>query len=330
LQGSSQPSHTTVRTIVRSKAFRSSSLGGRQSAAVAPATCRGAKSFTGIRRHSVTAAGAGITRSSGMLFVDESSFHPNQHRSHDNPNAHRDRVYEKIAEARMSSMDRQLSEFDARAKYHGPNAQQPFIPAVSDAESNSVQKKYAGMFELMGHKCDRPDAGGNQRQHSNNRQHEPRHCVVDISRQRTIQISAVLCRLRLQINLLGPLGIAQQEARTATAPPQEPELISRWLRTTSSGYERSKRIDAPKSHVAIRLGPAHSEWCLALSASLNPGAQAAEAEARNGCDSDRRSGVKPKSIATVPSFAHVESVGGKAWRVSSQSWPRTAGRGCVF
>ena len=45
------------------------------------------------------------------------------HRRTRNTNAHRNRIYEKIAEARMSSGNRQLSELDSAAKYRRPNAQ---------------------------------------------------------------------------------------------------------------------------------------------------------------------------------------------------------------
>lgn len=69
----------------------------------------------------------------------------------------------------MSTGNRQLSNLDTGAKYHGHHARQPLVTAVGNPEGNPVQKKYAGMFDLMGHKCARPGAGRNQRKKNNRR-----------------------------------------------------------------------------------------------------------------------------------------------------------------
>jgi hypothetical protein len=101
----------------------------------------------------------------------------------------------------MSTGNRQLSKLDTGAKYHGHNARQPLVAAVGDPEGDAVHKKYAGMFDLMGHKCARPDAGWNQRKNNNGRQSEPGRCATDSSHHHTIPITAVFCWFRLQMRL---------------------------------------------------------------------------------------------------------------------------------
>jgi hypothetical protein len=117
---------------------------------------------------------------------------PHQGRAAENADANRNRVHEKIAEARMSTGNCQLSNFNTSAKYHGHNARQPLVAVVGDPEGNPVQKKDAGMFDLMGHKRARPAAGRNQRKHNNSCQSEPRRCAADSSHHHTIPISTVL------------------------------------------------------------------------------------------------------------------------------------------
>jgi hypothetical protein len=48
--------------------------------------------------------------------------YPNERRSSKNTDANRNRVYEKIVEARMSTRNRQLSKLDTGTKYHRHNA----------------------------------------------------------------------------------------------------------------------------------------------------------------------------------------------------------------
>jgi hypothetical protein len=136
-------------------------------------------------------------------------FRPHQRRAAENTDANRNRVHEKIAEARMSTGNCQLSNLDTSAKYHGHNARQPLGAAVSDPEGNPVQKKYAGMFDLMGHKRARPVAGRNQRKNNNSRQSEPRRCAADSSHHHTIPISTVL---RGSASTLPPQGNRRRQS----------------------------------------------------------------------------------------------------------------------
>src|SRR5215471_14021204 len=71
----------------------------------------------------------------------------------------------------------------AAQKYHCPNAQQPFISKVSEAERDSVGKKYSSMLDLVRNKCGRPSARRNQRKKDNRRQRQPGHHTTNILRQ---------------------------------------------------------------------------------------------------------------------------------------------------
>lgn len=63
--------------------------------------------------------------------------------------------------------------FNAGAKQHRSKARQPFIAAVRDAESKSVQKKYSGMFDHVREKCNRSSPGRGQRESDYPGQRQP-------------------------------------------------------------------------------------------------------------------------------------------------------------
>jgi hypothetical protein len=170
-------------------------------------------------------------------------FRPDQRRAAENTDANRNRVHEKIAKARMSTGNRQLSNLDTSAKYHGHNARQPLVAAVGDPEGDPVQKKYAGVLDLMGQKCARPDAGRNQRQNNNGRQSEPRRCAAEGSYHHAIPISIVrrgsACKTRITLSCRRriPVGVAQVPAMPRQKG-QDRRLVSVNGKSTAAGAGR--------------------------------------------------------------------------------------------
>jgi hypothetical protein len=75
-----------------------------------------------------------------------------QHRTSENTGEGRDRVDDKIAEARMPTGNKQLGNLDSGAEGNRSYAQDGFTSRISESEHNSVTEEGSGMLNFLGNR----------------------------------------------------------------------------------------------------------------------------------------------------------------------------------